>query len=141
MAGIENRQEGLDQMIAAGREAALNGEAVRLLRAADESAGRGYGGTKQVAVDTFDRGDYEAAADLFRQMLDEPNVPGWTNAEVHYNLAQCLLQRQDYDGARYHLEQANGQSAPAINQHITDLLQRLDRLDATLAIVQPQLAL
>jgi hypothetical protein len=67
-------------------------------------------------------------------------VPGWTNAEISYHLGQCLLQVQDYDGARYYLEQAAGKSTADINQRTQALLQRLEHLDDALAIVEPHLA-
>jgi tetratricopeptide (TPR) repeat protein len=151
-AGISNRHE-LEQVMAAGRESLAEGqyeEAARLLRLVDGSPLLDEmekpqlwldiaTGVKHAAIEAFSRPDYWAAADFFRQLLDEPYVPGWGNAEISYNLGQSLLQLQDYDGARYYLEQSHGRSTPDINQRTRELLQRLDRLDDALAVVEPHL--
>jgi TolA-binding protein len=95
--------------------------------------------TRQAAIEAFGRRDFLAAADYFRQLLDEPYVPGWGNAEISYNLGQCLLQLQDYDGAHYYFEQVHGRSTPDVNQRTLEFLQRLERLDDALAVVEPHL--
>jgi thioredoxin-like negative regulator of GroEL len=107
--------------------------------AADGVSGREFATVKQAAIQAFERRDYSGAADLFRQLLDEPYVPGWGNAEISYNLGQCLLQMQDYDGARYYLEQAKGKSTADVNQRTQALLQRLQHLHDALAVDEPHL--
>lgn len=92
---------------------------------------------RQAAIEAFGRRDFLSAADYFRQLLDEPYVQGWSNAEISYNLAQCLLQLQDYDGAHYYFEQAHGRSTPDVNQRTQEFLLRLERLDDALAVVEP----
>jgi tetratricopeptide (TPR) repeat protein len=106
---------------------------------ADGVSGREFATVKEAAIQAFQRSDYAGAAEFFRQLLDEPYVPGWGNAEISYNLGQCLLQLQDYEGARYYLEQAKGKSTADINQRTQELLQRLEHLDAALAVVEPHL--
>jgi tetratricopeptide (TPR) repeat protein len=102
-------------------------------RAANE-----YAGVKRAAVEAFTRCDYEVAVELFRQILDATSCG---RAEIAYNLGQCLLQLQDYDGARYYLECCDGNSTADINRRTHSLLHRLDELDDTLAVVEPHLAL